>query len=81
MKHLKILPLEIEAKRNEILEENNKDLKAAKEKDIGSALIDRLELNDSRIDSMISGLKVVSELPDPVGEITSMDSHSIRYWR
>ena len=47
--------------------------KAAKEKDIGSALIDRLELNDSRIDSMISGLKVVSELPDPVGEITSMD--------
>ena len=71
---LKNIALEIEAKRNEILEENNKDLKAAKEKDIGSALIDRLELNDSRIDSMISGLKVVSELPDPVGEITSMDS-------
>ena len=71
---LKNIALEIEAKRNEILEENYKDLKAAKEKDIGSALIDRLELNDSRIDSMISGLKVVSELPDPVGEITSMDS-------
>ena len=71
---LKNIALEIEAKRNEILEENDKDLKAAKEKDIGSALIDRLELNDSRIDSMISGLKVVSELPDPVGEITSMDS-------
>ena len=71
---LKNIALEIEAKRNEILEENEKDLKAAKEKDIGSALIDRLELNDSRIDSMISGLKVVSELPDPVGEITSMDS-------
>ena len=70
---LKNIALEIEAKRNEILEENDKDLKAAKEKDIGSALIDRLELNDSRIDSMISGLKVVSELPDPVGEITSMD--------
>ena len=71
---LKNIALEIEAKRNEILEENDKDLKAAKEKDTGSALIDRLELNDSRIDSMISGLKVVSELPDPVGEITSMDS-------
>ena len=71
---LKNIALEIEAKRNEILEENDKDLKAAKEKDIGSALIDRLELNDSRIDSMILGLKVVSELPDPVGEITSMDS-------
>jgi glutamate-5-semialdehyde dehydrogenase len=71
---LKNIALEIEAKRNEILEENDKDLKAAKEKDIGSALIDRLELNDSRIDSMISGLKVVSELPDPVGEITYMDS-------
>ena len=27
----------------------------------------------ARIDSMISGLKVVSELPDPIGEMTDMD--------
>ena len=61
---------EIESDRDEILSINKKDLDLAKQKSIGSALIDRLELNDSRINSMISGLQVVSELPDPVGEIT-----------
>ena len=64
---------EIKLNRKAILEVNQADLSHAKEKSIGSALIDRLELNDSRIDSMISGLKVVSELPDPVGEITDLD--------
>ncbi len=64
---------EIQLNRKAILEVNQADLAHAKEKSIGSALIDRLELNDSRIDSMISGLKVVSELPDPVGEITDLD--------
>ena len=64
---------EIKLNRQAILEVNQADLSHAKEKSIGSALIDRLELNDSRIDSMISGLKVVSELPDPVGEITDLD--------
>ena len=64
---------EIQLNREAILEVNQADLAHAKEKSIGSALIDRLELNDSRIDSMISGLKVVSELPDPVGEITDLD--------
>ena len=64
---------EIQLNRKAILEVNQADLAHAKEKSIGSALIDRLELNDSRIDSMISGLKVVSELPDPIGEITDLD--------
>ena len=64
---------QIESDRDEILSTNKKDLDLAKQKSIGSALIDRLELNDSRINSMISGLQVVSELPDPVGEITDLD--------
>ena len=64
---------EIESKREQILKVNAEDLELAKQKSIGSALIDRLELNNSRIDSMISGLKVVSDLPDPVGEIKDLD--------
>ena len=64
---------EIESKRKQILKVNTEDLELAKQKSIGSALIDRLELNNSRIDSMISGLKVVSDLPDPVGEIKDLD--------
>ena len=62
----------IDIKRLDILKENVKDLEEAKKKEIGDALIDRLELTEERIDSMISGLKVVSELPDPVGEITQL---------
>ena len=62
----------IDIKRQDILKENVKDLEEAKKKQIGEALIDRLELTEERIDSMISGLKVVSDLPDPVGEITKL---------
>ena len=70
---LRCIAEQIESDRDEILSINKKDLDLAKQKSIGSALIDRLELNDSRINSMISGLQVVSELPDPVGEITDLD--------
>ena len=70
---LRCISEQIESDRDEILSTNKKDLDSAKQKSIGSALIDRLELNDSRINSMISGLQVVSELPDPVGEITDLD--------
>ena len=64
----------IDSNRNEILNENIKDLAKANKKQIGDALIDRLELTEERIDSMISGLRVVSELPDPVGEITKLEA-------
>ena len=63
---------ELDIKRQDILKENVKDLEEGKKKHIGDALIDRLELTEERIDLMISGLKVVSELPDPVGEITKL---------
>ena len=62
---LRCISDQIEQNRVEILKENKRDLDLAKEKQIGTALIDRLELNEDRINSMISGLKVVSDLPDP----------------
>ena len=62
----------LDSRRNEILQSNKVDLDKAKDKAIGDALIDRLELTDGRIDGMISGLKIVASLPDPVGEIEEM---------
>jgi glutamate-5-semialdehyde dehydrogenase len=62
----------LDSRRNEILQSNKVDLDKAKDKAIGAALIDRLELTDERIDGMISGLKIVASLPDPVGEIEEM---------
>ena len=58
--------------KEEIKKENEKDLKYAQEKGLSAALIDRLTLNDKRIDGMASGLKEIAVLPDPVGEVVRM---------
>lgn len=60
---------EIERSRGNILSENNKDIEAGIKKGLSKALIERLTLNDKRIDSMIEGIKQVIALRDPVGEI------------
>jgi len=62
----------LDAKRDYIKRENAKDIEYAKSQGLSSALIDRLLLNDKRIDGMIKVLRDVASLPDPVGEITRM---------
>lgn len=52
-----------------ILSENKKDLIKGEEKGLSKTLIDRLQLNEKRIVDMAEGIKNVSLLPDPVGEI------------
>ena len=56
-----------------IQQENEKDLKAGREKDLSAAMLDRLTLSDKVIDSMVGGLREVAALPDPVGEIDEMN--------
>ncbi len=63
---------QIEAGRDFLTQENQKDLKAGQERGLENALLDRLELTPGRIDAMIEGLKQIVALPDPVGEITDM---------
>ena len=48
---------------------NAKDVEAAKEAGLSSAMVDRLALTDKRIQSMADGLGVVRGLPDPIGEV------------
>lgn len=55
-----------------ILEENKKDVKNARAKGISNALIDRLMLNDDRIEGMANTFKDTAALQDPVGEVTRM---------
>jgi len=62
----------LEDARPRLIEENAKDMANGQEKGLDAALLDRLLLNDARIDGMIEGLKQVAALPDPVGEITDM---------
>ncbi len=51
-----------------ILEENKKDVEAARGK-ITDVMIDRLSLDDSRIKGMADGIRDVVKLPDPVGRV------------
>ncbi len=62
----------IVASRVKILQSNEKDLDAGQINGLDSALLDRLELNDARIDGMIEGIQQVIALPDPVGELSRM---------
>ena len=62
----------IRAGRAELLAANRLDLDAGQ--DLESALADRLELTDARIEAMALGLEEVAALPDPVGEVTDVRS-------
>ena len=55
-----------------LLEENAKDVEAAKEKGVKESLIDRLQLTESRIEAMAEGLCQVAALEDPIGEVLGM---------
>ena len=63
---------ELDKQRATLLAANNEDMKAGATRQLDAALLDRLELNDERIDAMIEGLRQVASLPDPVGEVTDM---------
>lgn len=54
-------------------EENAKDLSAGEAKGLAPAMLDRLALNDERIEGMAEGLRQIATLPDPVGSISDMD--------
>lgn len=55
-----------------LLEENTKDIEAAKEKGVKESLIDRLQLTESRIEAMAEGLCQIAALEDPIGEVLGM---------
>ncbi len=63
---------ELCARSEYLLEENEKDLKAAEEKGVKKSLLDRLRLTEQRIKDMAEGLEQVAALEDPIGEVLSM---------
>ena len=63
---------EIREAADTLKEQNALDLAAGKQKGLDAALLDRLELTDSRIESMAEGLEQIANLADPVGEVSDM---------
>ena len=60
----------LEAKAQDIINANKKDYDNGVKNGMHQGLLDRLLLDEKRIKAMADGLRVVAELPDPVGEIT-----------
>lgn len=54
-------------KKQHILTANEQDLAQARINGLSSSMIDRLTLNDERIEAMASGIEVIAGLADPVG--------------
>ena len=55
-----------------IIEANKKDLETSTIKGTSESMLDRLALNEARIEGMANGLRQVAALEDPVGEVLGM---------
>lgn len=60
------------ANKNEILEQNQIDVKNAEQKQLEPSLLDRLALNEQRFQAMLQGLQDVIALTDPIGVISDL---------
>jgi glutamate-5-semialdehyde dehydrogenase len=59
---------------NTILAANAVDMAAAEEKGIGTAMLDRLRLDDNRLAAMAAAILEIAELPDPVGQVSRRET-------
>ena len=66
---LKAAAQALRAQSGAILEANRRDLAAAQAAKLGAALLDRLMLDQKRLDATIGGIEDVAALPDPVGHV------------
>lgn len=55
-----------------IFDENAKDVAAAEESSMNSAMVDRLKINEKRFESMLQALKDIIKLNDPIGEYSEI---------
>lgn len=62
----------LETNAEYIIRANEKDLENARANGMKPALIDRLALNEKRINAMADGIRVLTGLEDPIGEVTGM---------
>ena len=68
---LEAMAVDIEKNKENILEANIKDVEKAKANNISKSFLDRLILNDERIESIYDGLREIIKIEDPVGQTMS----------
>ena len=68
---LKVAAQAIRDRTAEIMAASEKDMAAARGKDQPASFLDRLALDEKRIEAMAKGVGDIADLPDPVGEVTA----------
>ncbi|ODS49838.1 MAG: glutamate-5-semialdehyde dehydrogenase [Halanaerobium sp. 4-GBenrich] len=71
-KTLNLIADKLIERQDEILASNEKDMEKGRENDLSRALLDRLQLTESRIKGMAQGLREVAAQDDPIGEVPEM---------
>jgi glutamate-5-semialdehyde dehydrogenase len=66
---LEAIAAALELRLDEVLQANELDMQAAREADIGAALLDRLRLDAVRVAAIAGAVREIAALPDPVGEV------------
>lgn|SRR5690625_974029 len=66
---LALIAEQIVADQNLILEENKKDLEQGKENGLTDSVLDRIFLDEARIEAMADGIRLLIDLEDPIGEV------------
>ena len=69
---LDIVADELARRRSEILAANEQDLEAGRQAGLSDALLDRLMLDQDRLEGLATDVRAVAKLPDPVGETLDM---------
>ncbi|MAL01741.1 MAG: glutamate-5-semialdehyde dehydrogenase [Alcaligenaceae bacterium] len=68
---LRSMATQLESRKTWLQDENAKDLEAARRNQLSPALLDRLTLSDKALQTMITGLRQIADMPDPVGSQTA----------
>jgi glutamate-5-semialdehyde dehydrogenase len=67
---LELMAAAVQAQKSGILAANAEDLSEARSAGVTGAFLDRLALNDARVEAIASGIEAVRDLKDPVGAVT-----------
>lgn len=71
-KILENIKISLENNRKNILDANKKDYDKGLSNNMAEGLLDRLKLDNGRIDSMISSIDQMIKLPDPIGKMADV---------
>ena len=66
---LKAAAAALRARRHKIVAANDRDMRDAAARELSGALLDRLKLDDGRVENMARGLEDIAALPDPIGTV------------